>query len=441
MEEFVDTELVLVGGMARGGVAEVVDLLLTEPGTAVLHHDLTEVTAGLVRRRLRVSGWGPDLTDGADRGRGRGYVRTDHTAVLELAHGCVSCTLREDVLPLIRALAGRPGLHRIVLHLDPVLEPEQVCWAVLHVLVDGSPVSRDVTMGGVITVLEVASWLADAVSDEEVVDRGLAALPDDERTMAQLAVAQAEFADLLVYSGDLSNPAEAWRRARTDAVLARLSPLAPRIEPAELNPSDPLAALPATARRGIPESPHAILLRGQPSLRDDCGVQLSMFTARRPFHPERLHEVMDLLLDGVVRTKGRIWLATRPDAVLWRESAGGGLQVGYVDEWLAAQDDAAWAAAEPERRAAASLRWHPRYGDRVQELAVLTCGADPEEIDHGLRRALLTDAEVVAGEARWREYPDPFGWYHTDPCGEVVPTAPPIPPPGGNPIRGREDES
>ena len=33
---------------------------------------------------------------------------------------------------------------------------------------------------------------ADAVSDEDVVDRGLAALPDDERTVAQLAVAQAE---------------------------------------------------------------------------------------------------------------------------------------------------------------------------------------------------------------------------------------------------------
>src|SRR5882757_11213331 len=101
MEEFVDTELVLVGGITRGGVAEVVDLLLTEPGTAVLHHDLTEVTAGVVRRRLRVSGWGPDLTDsgtgsdGGDLGGGRGRPRTDHTAVLELAHGCVSCTLRE----------------------------------------------------------------------------------------------------------------------------------------------------------------------------------------------------------------------------------------------------------------------------------------------------------------------------------------------------------
>jgi G3E family GTPase len=428
----VDTELVLVGGVAGDGVTEAVGRLLLEPGTAVLHHDLTEVASGVVRRRLRVSGRGP---------RGVGTVTTDHTEVLELAHGCVSCTLREDVLPLIRALARGPGVARIVLHLDPVMEPEQVCWAVLHVLVDGATVAGEVTMGGVITVIEAATWLADATSECDVADRGLALLPDDERTVAQLAVAQAEFADLLVYAGDPANPAEAWLAARTDAVLARLTPLAPRRVVAALNPADPLAGLPATARRGVPDGPHAILLRGQPSLREDCGVQLTMFTARRPFHPERLHGAMDLLLDGVVRTKGRVWLATRPEAVLWLESAGGGLQVGYVDEWLAAQNDDAWAAADPERRAAAALRWHPRYGDRVQELAVLSCGADPEEIEQGLRGALLTDAEVIAGEPAWRHYPDPFGWHHTDPCGDPIAVLPPL---AGGPAperrRGQDDD-
>lgn len=453
-----DTELVLVSGITEDGVAEAVRRLLRVPGTAVLHHDLTNVTSGVVRRRLRVSGGGLPGDRAMGGAPGFGAVTTDHTEMLELAHGCVSCTLREDVLPLVRALARRPGIGRIVLHLDPVLEPEQVCWAVLHVLVDGATVAGDIRLGGVITVLDPSTWLTDAVSEHDVSDRGLALLPDDERTVAQLAVAQAEFADLLVYAGparargassadgaDGTGGADGWVRARTDAVLARLTPLAPRIELTALDPARPLAGLPDTARRGLSDSPHAVLLRGQPPLGEDRGVRLMMFTARRPFHPERLHDAMDLLLDGVVRAKGRIWLATRPEAVLWVESAGGGLQVGYVDDWLAARDDAAWAAADPERRAAAALRWQPRYGDRVQELAVLTCGADPEEIEQGLRGALLTDAEVIAGEDGWRHYPDPFGWHHTEPCGEPEPVAmPTMPPLAGGPApdrrRGTEDD-
>jgi G3E family GTPase len=182
----VDTELILVSGLAEPGVADVVDRLLAAPGTAVAHHDLSEVASGVVRRRLRVST--------------RGVV-TEFVSHLELAHGCVSCTLREDVLPLVRELAARRSVRRIVLHLDPVMEPEQVCWALLHVLVDGRPVADAVRMAGVITVLDAGQWLDDAASEDDLPTRGLARLPDDERTVAQLAVAQAEFADFLILSG------------------------------------------------------------------------------------------------------------------------------------------------------------------------------------------------------------------------------------------------
>lgn len=76
-------------------------------------------------------------------------------------------------------LAGRSSVRRIVLHLDSVLEPEQVCWGVLYVLEDGRPVAEDVRLGGVITVLDVASWLDDAGGDDEQAESGLAVLPDD----------------------------------------------------------------------------------------------------------------------------------------------------------------------------------------------------------------------------------------------------------------------
>ncbi|MGH3754455.1 MAG: GTP-binding protein [Pseudonocardiaceae bacterium] len=60
----------------------------------------------------------------------------------------------------------------------------------------------------------------------------------------------------------------------------------------------------------------------------------------------------------MVRTRGRIWLATQPDAALWLESVGRGLQIGYAGDWLATGDAEAWQHADPEQRALASLRWH-----------------------------------------------------------------------------------
>ncbi|HXV92322.1 MAG TPA: GTP-binding protein [Pseudonocardia sp.] len=392
-------ELLVVAGLPAQGVEQVLVALRAlgrEPtATAVLHHDLRDVSRGVVHRRLR-----------------RGTL--DETTPLTLAHGCVSCTLREDVIPSLRALAA-DGPERIVLHLDPALEPEQVCWALAHVPVAGSVVTDLVDLRGVVAVVDTGRWLDDATGDAGVAEAGHAALPGDERTLAQVAVGQVEFADLVVRTGT----ADAWQLARTDAVLARLAPLASRLRHPGIDDRVLLRDLPAGARRGRPDADvHGPLLRGRPPLDPDCGVGLLLFSARRPFHPERLHDAMDVLLDGVVRTRGRIWLATRPEAVIWLESAGGGLQLGQAGEWLAVAGDGEWEAANAERRALASLRWHPRFGDRAQDLVVLTHRADPDEIDAALRSALLTDAELAAGEEGWRALPDPFGWWHADPCDD-----------------------
>jgi G3E family GTPase len=180
-----------------------------------------------------------------------------------------------------------------------------------------------------------------------------------------------------------------------------------------------IAAIPPSARHGAVDDAHAPLLRGTPPLEPDCGVTLTLFTDRRPFHPQRLHEAIDVLLDGVVHTKGRAWVASQPDVALWLESAGGGLRVGHAGAWLATADDNTWDRVDAQRRAKAALDWHPRFGDRTQELAILSHQAAPEAIVAALRAALLTDDELAAGEATWRHYADPFGSWHSDPCDDL----------------------
>ncbi|MBQ0925893.1 GTP-binding protein [Saccharopolyspora endophytica] len=390
------TPLLLVAGLRESQVAEAAEVArLRDPsGTALVHADLRSVAEGVVRREVR---------------------HGDHvdSHVLELAHGCVSCTLREDLLPLLRRLAAAPDINRIVIRLDPALEPEAICWALRHVEVDGRPLLTDVAIEAVLTTVDLETWLPDASGEEELAERGLGGSADDERTVAQVAVGQAEFADAIVLVGAAE---DRWQRVRTEAVLARLTPSAPLAHLDHLDLPALLARIPEDSRRGEVDGPHGRLLRGQPSLDTDAGVATVLFEERRPFHPKRLHEAVDMLLDGVIRTRGRFWVASQPDDSLWLESAGGGLAVAHAGPWLATVDD--WDGLSDDRRLRAALTWDDYYGDRMNELVVIAHEADPHEIVRALRDAVLTDDELAAGEQEWAQYPDPFADWRTEPCAE-----------------------
>jgi G3E family GTPase len=401
------TQLVLVCGVSRQDVRRTGDLL-RGPGAVLVEHDLRGLAEGVVERRVT----GPDGLDGA-------------WTALELAHGCISCTVREDLLPLLLRLGRDDTTRRIVLLLDPAMEPESVCESMHLVLPEGEDVTvlDVVDIEGVVAAVDAATWLADATSDDTLSERGMALAEDDERTVAQVVVGQAEFADVLLLAGEVP---EGWERVRLDAVLDRLSPRALRAVlgrgSAVADLPGLLEGLPPAARRGLPDDPHGSLLRGQPPLTHEAGVSLVHVEERRPFHPTRLHEAFDVLLTGTVRIRGRVWVASQPETVLWIESAGGGLQIGHAGAWLAAADAEAWNDAGQDRRVGAALSWHEQFGDREQQLVVLAHEATPADLVAALAGALVTDEELAQGEDAWRGWDDPFGFWHTDPCESGTPT-------------------
>lgn len=402
--------LVVAGlpGRAAAGVDQVAGEL-AEPGTVVVRHDLGELREGVVRRTVHSEG-------------------RESVTVLELAHGCVSCTLRADLLPYLCQLAQRDSVRRIVLALDPAFEAEAVCQAIENVVVTGvhgrvdGPAGRTVRVEAVLTCVDARDWLADATGDESLADRGLVTT-DDERTVAQLAVGQVEFADAVIaFETGAVDPLD---QARMEAVLERLVPIAPVLwvaDPDGCHGGDLrslLDQIPTDARRGRTYDAHAPLLRGEPPLDTEHGVTLIEFATDRPFHPERLHSALDVLFEGVVSARGRIWLATQPDDVVWLESAGGGLRVGGAGRWLAAMTEDELAQADPDRRAMAGLRWHEDFGDRDISLVVLVHDADPDEIRQALHWALVDETElrlVQRAPERVAEWEDPFGQWHEDPC-------------------------
>ncbi|AZG45183.1 Putative metal chaperone YciC [Gordonia insulae] len=413
------TPIVLVTGLGSTAVARVGSALVGEDGvtgTAHVHHDLARVTDGRVTRRLT---WiDPD---------GR---RRDRVTEVELAHGCVSCTLREDLLPLLRRLHRQSAVRRIVVTLDPILEPERISWAIEHVVVadmpgfvDG-PAGRDVRIDATIACVAEQDWLEAATGDLTLAEAGFDGV-DDDRTLAQVAVGQVGFADALVVEGCDPAMRDAWESARLTAVLKRLTPRAPMILELPQRTVGPvlierlLAAVDPRARRGRIDGPHDPLLRDQPPLQADCGVVWVEFQADRPLHPGRLHDAIDVLLDGVVCARGRLWLATQPDEALWLESAGGGLRVAPGGRWLAAMDEDERAEVDPERRAMGALRWSEDFGDRHTSMVVLVHRAAGNEVQEALRAACLNEVEFDAGPEFWATFDDPFGQFHADPCDDL----------------------
>jgi G3E family GTPase len=379
------TPVILVAGQGAG--TDAVDVLLRDAGTAVVGytvdgHVVVRQVSGMRDTKLVITQW-----------------------PLEITNCCVTCTVRNDLLILLRQLHRRDDVRRIVVQLMEWLDPESICTAINDTpvqlgagYIDG-PASRDVEIEAVVTCIDTGVWLGQALGDDEL---------DASRTVAQVVVGQAAFADVLVLT-------EADRA--TLAVLRRLAPRA-RITVGLQHFTTALKHLEAQSRRGRPDDPHDSLLAGQPPLQADGEVELLEFNARRPFHPERLHHAIDALLDGVVRVRGRAWLASQPDTVVWIESAGGGLGVGDAGRWLAGMSERDRAYADPERTAMAASHWDERFGDRHIALTVLVCGASRQAITAALSGALLTDAELDRPQD-WASYPDPFGEWHEDPCTEL----------------------
>jgi G3E family GTPase len=262
----------------------------------------------------------------------------------------------------------------------------------------------------VVTVVDAEHLLAGLATDDALRAVGLAEHDADDRTVGDLVARQIEQADTVVVTGAPAG-GDDWEAGQLRALLHRLAPWAPRITPGEL-------ALPALARSPR-RHPAPVPLRGLSGLPAgvhdpiaEYGVTSHVFTARRPFHPGRLHAAAGRLTGRVLRSRGHFWLANRPDDVLVWESAGRHT-TGPATRWLAALPDEHWDTADPERRVAASFHWDPYYGDRHSRLVFVGIDLDTDDLQRTLTGCLLTDRELADGQDAWRDRPDPFGHRRT----------------------------
>ncbi|MFB6837635.1 CobW family GTP-binding protein [Streptomyces sp. NPDC056361] len=368
--------VVIVAGLHADARKEVVERLLrTVPGSTALHHDLAGAPAGTVLRTIRdASG-------------------TLSSSEAPLVNDCACCALREDLVPELERLADS-GLTRLaVVELWDSVEPK----AMVEVIA-GHGGDR-LALANVITAVDPALILPCLGNGDDLAEAGLAAAATDQRTVADTWARQLEYAPVLaVVDGDEADEED-------HALLAQLHPTARRVPAGSGELVQAAFAGFDVEAAAAAQHPACALL---PQDADEAGVTTFVWRRHRPFHPERLYEALEDLCRAAARSRGRFWLADRPDTLLAWDSAGGALCVENAGPWLASLPDAAWEMVPPMRRAAAALDWHPEHGDCCQHLVFTSPGLDRDGLEALLDSCLLDDAEYRAGPESWKHLPAAF---------------------------------
>ncbi|MFI1396388.1 CobW family GTP-binding protein [Streptomyces sp. NPDC020681] len=368
--------VVIVGGLHSDARKQVVERLLrTVPGSVVLHHDLATAAEGTLRRLVRDA---------------RGELSYGDAP---LVNDCACCALREDLVPELERLAA-DGLTRLaIVELWDSVEPKAMAEVVVA---HGGDVLE---LTNVMTAVDPALVLPYLANGDDLAEIGLAAAATDQRTVGDTWARQLEYAPVLA----LVDSEDADDEDR--ALLAQLHPTARQV-PAR---SGELAQLAFAGfdveAAAAAQHPACALL---PQEAEEAGVATLVWHRRRPFHPERLYQALEDLCCAAARSRGRFWLADRPDTLLAWDAAGGALCVENAGPWLASLPDAAWDMVTPIRRAAAALDWHPEHGDCCQHLVFTSPGLDREGLAQLLESCLLTDDEYAAGPEAWKHLPPAF---------------------------------
>jgi G3E family GTPase len=308
---------------------------------------------------------------------GRGGER-----LVELTNGCICCTLREDLLESVGALAREGRFDTILIESTGISEPMPVAATFEWAFEDGTSLSDHARLDTMVTVVDASGFLAELERGDRLDERALAAAEGDERGISDLLVDQVEFADVLVLNKtDLATPEQL---ATTEGLLRKLNPNArlvrsrrgvvDMVDVLDTGRYDPVTA--ATSPGWAEE-----LAGSHTPETEEYGIRSVTYRADRPFHPARLAAALEGW-EGVLRSKGFCHIASRPHTLAVWSQAGPNLSIepGELLDGHAAR----------------------------QELVFIGVDLDRDEPRRRLDPALLTDAELAAGPSGWRLLDDPL---------------------------------
>ncbi|MEM8678218.1 MAG: GTP-binding protein [Planctomycetota bacterium] len=333
--------------------------------------------------------------------------RTEEKLV-EMTNGCICCTLREDLLAEVATLANDGRFDYLLIESTGISEPAPVADTFTFAIGDGTPLSEIAELDTMVTVVDAAHFLEDLRVGQDLQSMDQAATEDDPRTVADLLTEQVEFANVIILNK--TDLIDADTLATVEGFVEQLNPHAlklhasfGRVEPSRIMGTGRFDFEIAKQSKGW-----QLTLRGDGASEvEEYGVQSFVYRARRPFHPQRFFDRLNQAWDGVLRSKGFFWLASRLDKIGVWSQAGRVARLDFGGFWWAAVPQEHWPTVE-NFRSELEEKWHPEVGDCRQELVFIGMGMDELALYDSLESCLLTEEGLNEGIESLYRLPDPI---------------------------------
>jgi len=347
--------------------------------------------------------------------------RTDDEEVVELSNGCICCGLQGELEHAVIQLVMDHDFDHLLVEPSGISEPAPVA----QQFVEGRP-STFYSLQSIITVVDARQFY-DAFENGKPERCGN---EDGSRPLSDLIIEGVEFCDTLVL-----NKTDLVSEEELDGVRANIRAVQPEatVIPTEFGDVDPSVILDGGSfdRERVEGSARwRQVLDGADDHGDGhgdsqdhehegnhehddghshdhgddhlhppevYGVDSFIYQSPKPMHPERLADFLRETPESLIRAKGWLHVAGRPDQAMELSLAGQEAQATVAGRWIASLPE----SRQQRYRKRRDPNWTEEYGDRETRLVLIGKEMDSDRLMVLLDECQLTEPEQEEDQSRF----------------------------------------